>query len=257
MRDIAPPSRPWAGRMRWCDLAFIHWPVVPQALERLIPAGLEIDTYAGHAWVGVVPFRMEGVRLRSAPPVPTTHAFAEINVRTYVRAAGRAGVWFFSLDATSRLAVRGARYLYNLPYFDAEISIDSVAAPEDVHLFEKALPADSPAWIAYQSRRVHHGAPPAAFAASYGPVSDVYEASPGTLDHFLVERYCLFMQDERRGLGLLDIDHQPWPLQRGDARIVTNTMAAAVGIQLPQTSPLVHVARSLDVRAWTGQWGIA
>jgi uncharacterized protein YqjF (DUF2071 family) len=219
--------------MGWRDLAFLHWPVTQDILRPLIPASLEIDTYDGHAWIGVVPFRMEGVRLRGAPPVPTTHAFPEINVRTYVRGGGRAGVWFFSLDATSRLAVRGARFLYNLPYFDAEITVSSNAGA-----------------IHYDAKRVHHGAPPATFVGHYRPVSDVYEAAPGTLDHFLVERYCLFMFDARRGLGLLDIDHEPWPLQRATVSLSTNTMTDPLGITLPPVDPVVHFAGALDVRAW-------
>jgi uncharacterized protein YqjF (DUF2071 family) len=235
MRDAAPPSRPWAGRMRWCDLAFLHWSVKPQSLRPLIPAGLELDTYEGEAWVGVVPFRMEGVRARATPPVPMVHAFPEINVRTYVRAAGRAGVWFFSLDATSRLAVRGARWLYNLPYFDARISVAS----------------DADGVVHYESRRVHAGAPPATFMARYAANSEPRAPAPGSLEHFLVERYCLFMHDERRGLGILDINHRPWPLQRGTVDLAGNTMAAAAGIALPDRPPLVHVARELDVHAWT------
>ncbi|HUE88067.1 MAG TPA: DUF2071 domain-containing protein [Vicinamibacterales bacterium] len=220
--------------MRWLDLAFLHWPVTPDVLRPLIPESLQLDTYDGRAWLGVVPFRMEGVRLRGAPPVPTAHAFPEINVRTYVRSASRAGVWFFSLDATSRLAVRGARLLYNLPYFDAEIT----------------LTADAGA-IRYESTRVHRGAPDARFVGRYRPVGDIYEAAPGTLDHFLVERYCLFMFDDRRGLGLLDIDHEPWPLQRASAEVSVNTMADPMGVGLPLVAPLVHFARALDVRAWT------
>ncbi len=234
MRDVAPPSRPWAGRMGWRDLAFLHWPVTVDEVRPLVPASLEVDTFDRQAWIGVVPFRMEGVRVRGAPPVPTAHAFPEINVRTYVRAADRAGVWFFSLDATSRLAVRGARLLYNLPYFDAVIRLRSEAGA-----------------IHYDSRRVHRGAPDAAFAARYHPVGDIYEAEPGTLDHFLVERYCLFTFDQRRGLGRLDIDHEPWPLQRGAVDLLANTMVDPTGISLPRVAPLVHVAGALDVRAWT------
>ena len=219
--------------MRWCDLAFLHWPVSPESLRHLIPEPLQIDTFDQRAWVGVVPFRMEGVRLRGVPPVPTTHAFPEINVRTYVRTPDRAGVWFFSLDAMSRLAVRGARALYNLPYFDANIAL---SYDGDV--------------INYESHRVHRGARAAEFVARYRPTGDVYEALPGTLDHFLVERYCLFTFDQRRGLGLLDVDHEPWPLQQASAEVSTNTMAEASGIQLPPLRPVVHFARALEVRAW-------
>lgn len=233
MRDVAPPSRPWAGQMRWCDLAFLHWPVSSVAIRHLVPLELQIDTYDGAAWVGVVPFRMEGVRLRAAPPVPTAHAFPEINVRTYVSAAGRAGVWFFSLDAASKLAVRGARFLYNLPYFDAEISVES--------------DGDT---VSYHSIRRHRGAPPAEFKARYRPIGPAHEAPSGSLEHFLVERYCLFMHDERRGLGLLDIDHEPWSLHRAAAEVAVNSMAEASGIHLPWEEPLLHFARTLAVRAW-------
>ncbi len=234
MRDVAPPATPWVGRMRWLDLAFLHWPVTPDVLRSMIPASLTIDTFDGQAWIGVVPFRMEGVRLRAAPSAPTAGAFPEINVRTYVHGAGRPGVWFFSLDASSRLAVRGARFLYNLPYFDADITVRSEAD-----------------FTYYYSRRVHRGAPDAAFLGRYRPVGNIFQAEPGTLEHFLVERYCLFMFDARRGLGLLDIDHEPWPLQRGAATLSANTMTAPLGITLPRAEPLVHYAAALDVRAWT------
>ena len=220
--------------MQWHDVAFLHWPVSVTALRPLIPASLQIDTYDGTAWVGIVPFRMERVRLRTAPPVPTTHSFPELNVRTYVRAAGRAGVWFFSLDAASRLAVRGARFLYNLPYFDARMR---VAADGDA--------------VVYRSERTHKGAASAEFAGRYAPTAAVYEATPETLDHFLVERYCLFTYDRHRGTGIIDIDHPPWPLQRGVVDTATNTMAAAAGITLPARKPLVHFARALEVHAWT------
>jgi uncharacterized protein YqjF (DUF2071 family) len=224
--------------MRWCDLAFLHWPLPPDTLRPLVPEGLQIDN-DGHAWLSVVPFRMDGVRLRGAPPVPTTHAFPEVNVRTYVRAADRAGVWFFSLDAASRLAVRAARYVYHLPYYDAEIAMGTTVE-------------QGQEWIVYGSRRVHRHAPDAAFRVRYRPAGDVYEAQPGTLDHFLVERYCLFTSDARGRLGLIDVDHLPWPLQPGVADIAANTMALAAGIQLPPIPPIVHFARAIDVRAWRG-----
>jgi uncharacterized protein len=110
------PEQRWAMAMRWYDLLFAHWPVKPDVLQPLVPGGLRLDTFDGWAWLGVVPFRMEGVRPRYVPERPFAFAFPELNVRTYVTAAGRSGVWFFSLDATSRLAVRAARWWYGLPY---------------------------------------------------------------------------------------------------------------------------------------------
>jgi len=227
------PARPWAGHMRWFDLVFLHWRVDPDMIRPLIPPDLTLETFDDAAWVGVVPFRMEDVRLRFTPAIPGTSAFPEINVRTYVRVGERLGVWFFSLDAASRLAVRGARILFNLPYYDAAMAVHAEGEG-----------------IIYESRRVHRGAPPAEFVAHYAPAGAVYQAEPGTLDYFLVERYCLFTKSRTGELGYLDVHHLPWPLQLATARLDVNTMAAAAGIQLPVDPPLVHFARHLEVLAW-------
>jgi uncharacterized protein YqjF (DUF2071 family) len=228
------PSRPWAGHMRWTDLAFLHWPIDPAEIRPHIPDVLELDTFDGRAWLGIVPFRMQEVRLRFAPPIPTTHEFPELNVRTYVRAGNRAGVWFFSLDAASSLAVRGARMLYNLPYYDARMSVDRRG--ERIH---------------YESQRVHRDAPPARLQVSYEATGAEYRAQPGTLDHFLVERYCLFNVQHSGEVGYIDIHHHPWPLQPAVADIGVNTMALAAGLTLPDMPPLVHFARTLEVLVWT------
>jgi uncharacterized protein YqjF (DUF2071 family) len=230
------PARPWAGRMRWSDLAFLHWPIEPDVLRPRIPPGLELDTFAGTAWLGIVPFRMEATRVRFTPALPGASEFPELNVRTYVRAGGRAGVWFFSLDAASPVAVRGARTLFNLPYFDADMSASTSGCS-----------------TSYRSRRTHRGAPPAEFAARYEPIGQVSRPEPGTLDHFLTERYCLFNRDRSGNLGFIDVHHLPWPLQQAAVTIERNTMAAAAGVTLPDVPPLAHVARSLDVVAWNRQ----
>jgi uncharacterized protein YqjF (DUF2071 family) len=220
--------------MRWSDLAFLHWPIDPAQIRPMIPDVLEIDTFEDRAWLGIVPFRMEEVHLRFAPPIPTANAFPELNVRTYVRAGTRRGVWFFSLDAASSVAVRGARLMYNLPYFDAEMSVERHGER-----------------IEYRSQRVHGGAPPARLHAIYEPVGPVSLAEEGTLDHFLVERYCLFNVQHSGAAGYIDIHHQRWPLQPATADIGVNTMATAAGITLPETPPLVHFARTIEVLVWT------
>ena len=228
------PARAWAGHMRWTNLAFLHWPVDPAVLRPLVPAPFPIDTFDGQAWVGVVPFRMEETRLHFTPAIPGLSEFAELNVRTYVRVGDRAGVWFFSLDAANPLAVRGARLLYNLPYFDAEMSIEPRGEG-----------------VEYRSERVHRDAPQARFRAVYEPTGTVYQAASGTLDHFLVERYCLFNLDRAGKAGFMDIHHLPWPLQPAIANIELNTMTLAAGIPLPDRAPVVHFARSLQVLVWT------
>src|ERR1700722_9834071 len=112
-RPWPAPDRPWAIHMQWRDLLFAHWEVDAAVLRGLIPDGLELDLFDGRAYVGAVPFRMEGVRPRQISPIPGLDAFPELNLRTYVTAAGKPGVWFFSLDADQRLAVRVARRFFH------------------------------------------------------------------------------------------------------------------------------------------------
>ena len=219
----------------WYDLLFAHWPVPVEALRPLIPAGLELDTYEGRAWLAVVPFGMRGIYLRRLPlRTPLYSRFLELNVRTYVTAGGKAGVWFFSLDAANPGAVAVARRWYHLPYYFARMSLRR---------------ADG-GWIEYASRRVHPGAPGARFAGRYRPVGEPYRAEAGSLEHWLTERHCLYAADRRGRLYRGDIDHAPWPLQPAEAEIRVNTMARPHGIALPDTAPLLHFARRLDVRAW-------
>ena len=221
------PNNRWVLAMRWHDLLFVHWPVRAELLRPLIPAELEIDTFDGRAWIGIVPFRMTGVRLRFMPGM----AFPELNVRTYVKTAGKSGVWFFGLDAASKLAVRAARFL-GLPYFDARMTVQ---------------PGEGT--VAYRSLRIHRKAPPAEFDASYGPTGPVYYSAPESLDRWLTARYCLYATRGRR-VVYGEIDHPPWPLQPAQLDLRVNTMTKPLAIALPNTKPLLHFARRLDVVAW-------
>jgi uncharacterized protein YqjF (DUF2071 family) len=222
--------------MTWHDLLFAHWPVAAAALRPLVPAALEVDTFDGAAWIGVVPFRMSGVRVRGTPALPGPGAFAELNVRTYVKGGTKPGVWFFSLDAASRVAVRAARRWFHLPYFDASMSC--AADGDDV---------------VYRSRRTHAGAPPAEFAARYGPSGPESRATPGSLDRWLTERYCLYAADPGGTLLRGEIHHAPWPLQAAHAEIDVNSMADAAGVLLPAVPPRLLFARRLDVIGWSSE----
>ncbi len=208
------PQRGWSLTMDWQDLLFLHWPVEAALLQRQLPAGVEIDTFDRRAWLGVVPFRMARTRFRWLPPLPTAHAFPELNVRTYVRAAGRPGVWFFSLDAASRLAVAGARAGFGLPYFHARMQCERNATE-----------------VRYASERIDTRAPAATFRATWNTDGPVAPAVPGTLEHFLVERYCLFAQ--RRGrLVCGDIAHAPWQLANTHVQIDACAMTRLIGCEL-------------------------
>jgi uncharacterized protein YqjF (DUF2071 family) len=215
--------------MSWHDLLFMHWPVRAESLRAHVPPGLEIETHGGDAWLGVVPFRMTGVRPRFTPPLPCVHAFAELNVRTYVTAEGKPGVWFFSLDAASRLAVRAARASFHLPYFDARMSCRREGA------------------VVYRSERIHRGAPEAHFAASYrgtgGPAS-------GELERWLTERYCLYAASRDGRVFRGEIHHPPWPLESAEAEVERLDMTRILGFGLPSRKPLLHFAWRLDVFGW-------
>jgi uncharacterized protein len=227
------PNRPWVFAMRWHDLLFMHWPVPFDALRPLIPPSLTLDRFDDMAWIGVVPFRMTGVRPRVLPALPWLSAFPELNVRTYVTIGGKPGVWFFSLDAANRMAVRLARWLVNLPYYDARMV--SACSAGQVH---------------YTSQRTHRGAPPASFKGQFQPIGPVFHSSPGTLDHWLTERYCLYSSDRHGRVWRGDIHHVSWPLQPAAAEVEVNTMTQQIGLTLPDTSPLLHFARRLDVVGW-------
>jgi len=220
-----------ALRMTWVDLAFLHWRVSAEQLRPLVPPQLQLDLFDGSAWLGITPFRMTAVRPVLMPPIPTATDFPELNVRTYVRFGARAGVWFFSLDAASWLAVTTARTTIGLPYMHARMEERRVG--EDVQ---------------YSSTRTESAHPHATFRATYRPTGPVYASQPGSLDHWLTERYSLFAR--RAGTLLrLDIEHVPWPLRHGACEVRENTMATAAGISLPPDAPHVRYAQQLDVVA--------
>src|SRR5687767_13125564 len=189
-RPWPPPRRPWVGRQSWHDLLFAHWPVPVAEVRRLVPAGLNVDQHQGTTWVGVVPFRMTGVAPRGLPDLPGLSAFAELNLRLYVERDGKPGVWFLSLDAASAAAVWAARRFFHLPYHHARMSVTGDER------------------ITYHSQRRLSGV---RFDAGYGPTGPAQPARPGTLGHFLTERYCLYAQAPGGGLRRLEIHHQPWP----------------------------------------------
>lgn len=221
----------------WHDLLFAHWPVEPAMLRLSIPTGLELDTFEGQAWVGVVPFRMSGVRVRLMPlPAPWFSAFPELNVRTYVTAPGgdKPGVYFYSLDAGNPVAVALARLWYHLPYFAARMSCRRAGE-----------------WISYASQRTHPGAARAAFVGQYRPMGPVFRSTPGSLEAWLTNRYCLYTADRHGRAYRGEIHHAPWPLQPAEADLHVGTLVTQHGIRLPDWPPLLHFARRLSVRAWT------
>jgi len=222
------PEGRWVTGQTWEDLLFAHWRVPLEEVRGFVPQGLEVEQHDGSAWLGIVPFRMTAVRARGLLPLPGASSFLELNVRTYVRAAdGKPGVWFFSLDASSRLAVEAARRLYRLPYFHARMAFDRVNG-----------------WVDVECTR--RGEPGKVFSGRYRAAGDVVEAEPGSLEWFLTERYCLYTSDASGALFRAEIHHEPWPLQPSEAEIELTSIAPLV----LRGEPLCHVARRQDVVIW-------
>lgn len=199
-----------------------------------LPPGLRLQTYDGAAWVGVVPFRMAGVMRRPFPDVPGVSAFLELNVRTYVEADGKPGVWFLSLDAANTLAVWGGRNWFDLPYFNARMRLE-----------------EHDGWIHYDSARTD--APAAEFRARYRASSNPYRSQPDSFDHWLTERYCLYSFGRRSGLRRVEVHHQPWPLCPGEVELERNTMLEVHGLKPLRPEPVCHFARHLDVVVFPGE----
>ena len=227
------PYGPWIMTQTWHDLLFAHWPVAVDHVRGLVPPGLELDLFEREAWLGVIPFHLTNVAPRGTPALPWLSAYPELNVRTYVRAGGKPGIYFFSLDAANPVAVTIARTLFRLPYYTASMQV-----------------AHDDGAIRYRSRRTTRHGPTAAFGALYRPVGDVFTAAPGTLEYFLTERYCLYTVDEHFSLRRLEIHHPPWLVRRAEAGIEENTMPEAAGIHLPSIAPVLHFAKRQDTVAW-------
>lgn len=226
-------------RQNWHHLLFLHWEISPNDLQGLLPAGLDLDTFEGKAFVGLIPFTMTGVRPVFTPPLPWASSFHEVNVRTYVHRGGRdPGVWFFSLDASSTLAVSTARGAYKLPYFYSEIEMRASDDP---------LPS-----IDFQSdRNDSRGVMPAHSHILYRPLEgSVQAAAPGTLDFFLVERYVLYAVDENRQLHRARVHHQPYLLQPAEVSELEETLVWAAGIRRSQDAPIRHYARGVNVKVY-------
>ena len=225
------PAKPWLWRQTWHDLLFAHWPVPVSAVRALVPRWLSVDTYGGSTWVGLVPFRMTGVTLRGVPSLPVLSHFPEMNLRLYVEHDGKPGVWFVSLDAARVSAVLAARLFAHLPYFVSRMRVTPKGAA-----------------VQYSSRRVSNRA--VAFRGTYEPIGPVRESEPGSIQHFLTERYCLYTENGPDNRYRLEIHHPPWPLQSAAARFLINQVAEPQGIALPDTAPLLHFSRRIHVIGW-------
>jgi uncharacterized protein YqjF (DUF2071 family) len=228
-REWPLPNAHWVLKQTWNDLLFAHWPVPRDDIRAAVPSFLQLDLFANEAWLSVTPFNVTDFTPRGIPPLPVISAFSEINVRTYVTYDGIPGVYFFSLDANSAMAVAGASTLFHLPYYLADIRADRRTG-------------------VFSSRRRRGSR--VEFDVQYSAAGPLFQPKPGSLEYFLTERYCLYTQDSSANAYRIEIHHAPWELQRAVAQISRNTMVEAAGLQLPMAAPMFHYARRQDVIIW-------
>jgi uncharacterized protein YqjF (DUF2071 family) len=229
---VAPTLRPdetVLGYQKWRDLLFVHWRAPGEIVRLLLPPRLTLDTFDGDAWIGLVPFTMRGVRPRWVPPVPGLSQFHETNLRTYVHAGGVPGVWFFSLDAASSLAVKAARWLVSLPYFRSEMTL---RRDRDTIRYTGDRRWPEPQEADYD------------VTAEIGPPFPT-AAVPGTLDHFLIERYVLFTRRPDGSLWRGRIHHISYPLREARVTGLNESLSAAAG--LPKRGDVAHACFSEGV----------
>jgi uncharacterized protein YqjF (DUF2071 family) len=226
------PDLPWVMTQTWHALLFAHWAVDPRTLRDKVPSAFELDLFDDVGWLGIIPFHMTNVAPRAVPSLPWISEFPELNVRTYVRVDDRPGIYFFSLDAGSTLAVRAAKTLLNLPYYSASMTVKQQAGS-----------------IEYESVRQDHSFA-ASLSAHYRPIGTRYQARNGSLEYFLTERYCLYNLDHQGAPYRLEIHHPPWPLQAAEAEFERNTMADAAGLPLADVTPVLHFSKRQDMVAW-------
>jgi uncharacterized protein YqjF (DUF2071 family) len=222
------PLRPgrWLVAQTWESSLFAHWRVEATAVQALLPDGLEVETYDGSAWLGTHAFRVESVRIHGTLPVPWISSFTQLNVRTYVRAGSKPGLWFFSLDTPSGLAAETARLVYRLPWHTCRLDIHERSGRLEI----SAARAAGRAFTAQVSAR---GTPAA--------------AEPGSLEHFLFERYCLYAKEG--GLQRAELHHRPWLVQPALGAVDLNTMPPPE-LELGPEPPLLHLAATQDTLAW-------
>jgi uncharacterized protein YqjF (DUF2071 family) len=219
---------------RWQTLTFLHWAYDPADVQRLLPAGLDVQTYGGVAWVGITPFLLSDFRPPGLVAIPGLSTFPETNVRTYViDRNGLDGLWFLSLDVSRLAIVLGARVCLGLPYHWAAMTVE--AGP----------------MVTYRSRRQW---PPAAdHHIVVEPGSPLAAEELDERDHFLTGRWRAFIRMAGR-VVYVPVEHQPWPLWRVRIHQLDEDLLVAAGLPAPGGEPVAHYSPGVDVRLGAPRW---
>lgn len=218
----------------WENLVYLHWAYNPEVVQSLLPKGLEVDTFDGAAYVGLIPFQMRGLGLPHLPAIPYLGTFPEVNVRTYVIRNGIPGVWFFSLDINRIAPTVMARTAYSLPYCFGKVSheVRGSSAPEYVKtLVQRRWPTSTTS-------------PATHLEIEVGEKID----DPCERDIFLSARWGLYSATRRGNVRYAAVEHEPWPLFSAHATRVEDTLVTAAGLPAPEGEPLALFSPGVSVR---------
>ena len=224
----------WNMFQSWRDVLFAHWRIDPDQLRPVVPAQMDIDVFDGSAWLSMVPMRMADLHFRDLPPLPGLMHFLEINFRAYVTVHGMPGVYFFSIDCDDSLADIYAHHFLHLPMARAKMEMKNV---DGVCYYDS-------------HRKQESGLAPAALVASYKPIGDPYNAEPGSLEQFLLERYSMFFNQPDGSILHGRMEHAPWQIWKAEATIEENTIGQASGFDIKPYPDYLHYAERADTHAW-------
>lgn len=218
----------WVMTQVWKQLLFCHWPVPADLLKEYIPPQLELDVFDGQAWLGIIPFQVEDMRLRGLPQLPYLSTYLELNVRTYVTYKGTPGIYFFNLDANKWMDVLGARIFAFLPYRKASMKMEV----KGQH-------------TCFQSNYNQNEL----LDIVYHPVSEPILPSKSSLEFWLFERYC-FYTPMGKSIFRGDIHHDRWRVRKAEAEVRKNTIVPFIPETYKERPPLLHFSDKKQVFVW-------
>jgi uncharacterized protein YqjF (DUF2071 family) len=215
-------------------MLFLSWPVTPGTIAGRIPPQLSLDTFDGQAWITLIPFRMERLRLRGLPPIPPFSQFDEVDCLTYVAHREARGIWFFRIEADTRLGSAMAGMLFGLPYHSATISLD-------VEGEERTFRCEG---------EVNRAGERPELRLRYRPRGPIHEAAPGTLAHLIVEQFVMFSRTRSGTLLSGRESRAPRRIQECDVVVSRNTLAEAARVPGPTGEPVAWYCARSDIRTW-------
>lgn len=176
------PATAWKFYQEWENVVFLHWQVAIEDLKEFVPDSLTIDLYEGRAWVSLLIFDLKNMRPKFLPAFPPISNFYEINLRTYVSAENKGGIYFLKLEASNLISAKLAKILTKLPYVHSHLKRE----PNSIIATNKKL--SSNLQLDYE-------------------IGSLKEKKD--IDSWLMERYVLFQVDNA-GIHKIEIHHFEW-----------------------------------------------